>query len=127
MAAEIESFTPLDMVEADDPPLDTTGSEAGDVEDQIRELMWNKVGIVRSDERLAAAAEELDALAGVPVASDGSGPSAMRARQIHFMRDVARLIVRAAWRRRESRGLHYTTTYPYRDNERYLRDTILAR
>ncbi len=39
------------------------------------------------------------------------------------MIDVARLMVRCALWRRESRGLHCVREYPYRDNERFLRDT----
>jgi L-aspartate oxidase len=82
---------------------------------------------VRSDDRLEDARAELDWLSEFPIARDGTGPGAFRARQIEFMRDVATLIVRSAQRRRESRGLHYTESHPYRDNERYLRDTVLVR
>jgi len=39
----------------------------------------------------------------------------------------AHLIVRCALRRKESRGLHYSTDYSYRDNEHWLRDTIVVR
>jgi L-aspartate oxidase len=33
--------------------------------------------------------------------------------------------VRCAQARKESRGLHYTIDYPYRDNEHALRDTVV--
>ena len=36
------------------------------------------------------------------------------------------LLVRAAGRREESRGLHYTESHPHRDSESYLHDTVLA-
>jgi broad specificity phosphatase PhoE len=39
---------------------------------------------------------------------------------------TATLVVACAETRRESRGLHYTTDHPYRNNERYLRDTVIA-
>jgi L-aspartate oxidase len=109
------------------PDLGRDGVDPSIVEAQIRSLMWEKVGIVRSDERLEQARETLDELSAVPIARDGTGPGAFRARQIEFMRDVATLIVRSAQRRRESRGLHYTESHPHRDNERFLRDTVLAR
>jgi L-aspartate oxidase len=94
---------------------------------RIRELMWTQVGIVRSDDRLARALAELEALQVEPLARPPSGPDAMASRQAEFMRTVALLIVRCARRRRESRGLHYTETYPWRDNERFLRDTVVSR
>ncbi|MDT8435286.1 MAG: L-aspartate oxidase [Gemmatimonadota bacterium] len=109
------------------PALAAAGEPPAGVESRIRDLMWENAGIVRSRERLEAAGEALDALAGVRIGRDGSGDGAMRAREVEFMRGVASLIVRCAERRRESRGLHYTETWPARDNERFLRDTVLAR
>lgn len=109
------------------PGLEQKGLEESDVEGEIRSLMWENVGIVRSDERLERAREALDRLAEQPIARDGTGAGGFRSRQIEFMREVATLIVRSAQRRRESRGLHYTESHPYRDNERYLRDTVLVR
>jgi len=109
------------------PDLEQEGLQESEVEGAIRSLMWENVGIVRSDERLERAREALDRLAEQPIARDGTGPGGFRSRQIEFMRDVATLIVRSAQRRRESRGLHYTESHPYRDNERFLRDTVLVR
>ena len=39
----------------------------------------------------------------------------------------AELIVACALARRESRGLHHGLDHPSRDNERFLRDTLLTR
>jgi L-aspartate oxidase len=109
------------------PVLEADGVPAADVERKIRDLMWEKVGIVRSDDRLEAARAEIDVLSRNPIASDGTGPGAMRSRQTEFLREVAALVVRCAQRRRESRGLHFTESHPRRDNEHFLRDTVLAR
>jgi L-aspartate oxidase len=122
----VELTTPVEQ-EIPIPKLGQEGQEPTDVENRIRSLMWENVGIVRSDERLERAREELDHLSERPIARDGTGPGGFRARQIEFMRDVATLIVRSAQRRRESRGLHFTESHPYRDNERFLRDTVLVR
>jgi L-aspartate oxidase len=89
--------------------------------------MWEDVSIVRSEERLGVARRELDGLVKLPLARSGTASGAMYARQVEFAREVARLIVRCAQRRRESRGLHFTESYPHRDSERFLRDTVLAR
>jgi L-aspartate oxidase len=112
------------VVEA--PPLASEGCEPEEVEEPLRELMWSKVGIVRSDEGLAEAREALTRLAARPVRSDGSGAGALRSRESAFLARVASLVVRCALRRRESRGLHYTESHPHRDSEHYLRDTVLA-
>lgn len=124
---EIRELSPLSGRTPDPPELEAAGTDPGEVEDRIRDLMWDRVGIVRSDDRLAAAREELSDLDGLEVARDGGATGAMRAREVAFMARVASLIVRSAERRRESRGLHYTESHPHRDNEKFLRDTILAR
>jgi L-aspartate oxidase len=109
------------------PALRADGADVALVERRIRDLMWDKVGIVRSDERLEEARAEIDEISHDAIARDGTGPGAMHARQTEFMRAVAALVVRCAQRRKESRGLHFTESYPSRDNEHFLRDTVLAR
>ncbi len=109
------------------PGLRAEGEDPASIEERVRDVMWEDVSIVRSEERLSVARRELDGLVKLPLARDGTASGAMYARQVEFAREVARLIVRCAQRRRESRGLHFTKTYPHRDSERYLRDTVLAR
>jgi len=118
-------------LESVDPVAEPAG-EPGDagldeVEARVRDSLWGHVGLVRSDEGLAAARELLDGLTVHGVARPPGATGAMRAREAEFEVAVASLIVRCAQRRLESRGLHYTTSHPYRDSERYLRDTVLAR
>jgi len=123
---EVQDLAPISGRDAEEPALARDGVDPVEVEDRLREVMWSRVGIVRSDERLEAARAELGELADRPVRSDGTGAAAMRARETGFLSRVAALVVRCALRRRESRGLHYTESHPHRDSERYLRDTVLA-
>ncbi len=95
--------------------------------DAVRRTMWDLVGIVRSDERLAVAAARL-ALMGEEIDQDFRRlrvtPDLIELRNIAL---VARLIVRSARRRRESRGLHYNLDHP-RPVGRYAgRPTVLRR
>ena len=93
----------------------------------IRGLMWDLVGIVRSDERLADADLRLRA---VSERVNGWWAAARPSPELVELRNVvqcALLVVRCALQRKESRGLHFTADYPYRDNEHWLRDTIVVR
>lgn len=124
---ELRELEPVDGASPPPPSLRRDGEDPAGVEDRIRELMWDLVGIVRSDERLEEAREELLRITGRPLARDGSAEGALRAREVEFLGKVATLIVRCGLRRRESRGLHHTVSHPYRDNEAHLQDTVLAR
>jgi len=95
--------------------------------DEIRRCMWNYVGIVRSDKRLARAWRRIENIQteideyywGFRVA-----PDLIELRNIAM---VAELIVKCALHRKESRGLHYNIQYPERDDRRWLKDTVLRR
>jgi len=88
----------------------------------IRQSLWDDVGLVRSDARLARAARRVHTLRAGLDAGSVRDPEYLEVRNLM---EVAELVVRSARLRRESRGLHYNVDYPYRDNERQLRDTVL--
>ncbi|MDX1776796.1 MAG: L-aspartate oxidase, partial [Desulfobulbales bacterium] len=93
--------------------------------DQIRRLMWNYVGIVRSERRLGLVKKRL-----APMLREISHhfrdyfltPDLVELRNIAL---VAELIVQSSIRRKESRGLHYIVDYPQQDDSNWRRDTIL--
>jgi L-aspartate oxidase len=119
------------------PPLPATGSgdEDGDVDaaridaerEEIRGLMWDMVGIVRSDERLVEADARLRAITERVGGWWAAGRPTPELVELRNVVQCAHLVVRCALRRKESRGLHFTTEHPYRDNEHWLRDTIVVR
>jgi L-aspartate oxidase len=108
----------------DDAPSDGGRVGEGRV-DELRDLMWTDAGIVRSTARLGHARERLEGiLDGLPTADRAETPAAVEARNLA---ETALLVVRSAEARRESRGLHYVLDHPWRDNERFLADTVIQR
>jgi L-aspartate oxidase len=77
----------------------------------LREILWDKVGIIREQADLAEAVHQLKELTiSEPVPLD---------RQCHEARNMltlARLIASSALARIESRGAHYRTDMPFRDD-----------
>ncbi|HUN66935.1 MAG TPA: L-aspartate oxidase [Bacteroidota bacterium] len=94
---------------------------------EIQELMWDYVGIVRSDERLERARTRLLMIQTEVEAFYRRTKVVEPLVELRNLATVAMLIVQSALLRRESRGLHYTTDYPGRDDQRYLHDTVLTR
>jgi L-aspartate oxidase len=110
-----------------DPGRADAGASAGSTDPTaaLRGLMWTHAGIVRHTRRLREAREALEAR--VSASAAGGPPRSPAEVEARNLEQVALLIVRSALRRRESRGLHYTTDHPWRDNERGLADTVLVR
>ncbi|RLB01663.1 MAG: L-aspartate oxidase, partial [Deltaproteobacteria bacterium] len=93
--------------------------------DIIRRLMWNYVGIVRSERRLSLAKNHL---AQIQMEIDEHTPNIPLNRDLIELKNlltVARIIVHCALSRKESRGLHYNLDYPLRDDEHWKRHTFV--
>ncbi|MBU4176857.1 MAG: L-aspartate oxidase [Desulfurivibrionaceae bacterium] len=95
--------------------------------DQIRRLMWNYVGIVRTEKRLALVQERLRAIAGEVNQHYRDYILTPDLIELRNIAQVAELIVRCACIRKESRGLHYLVDFPQHDDAHWKKDTIIQR
>jgi L-aspartate oxidase len=93
---------------------------------EIQQIMWDYVGIVRSTLRLERAERRLDLIYQEVESFYQKTRVTEGLVELRNLALTARLIVRAAKWRKETRGLHVTTDYPARDDDRYLRDTIVS-
>ena len=80
--------------------------------DEIRRLMWDYVGIVRTNKRLARAARRLKTLRREIRDYYFRYLVTPDTLELRNLAVCAELIVRSAQKRHESRGLHYTLDYP---------------
>jgi L-aspartate oxidase len=91
---------------------------AGDMNElEVRRLMWKRVGLFRERSSLR---EGVAALQGQPAALDDRLARGAMLDHEGWRRasivEVALLIAKAALRREESRGAHFRTDYPARDD-----------
>ena len=108
------------------PPADGNPSspvaDTSQVVKRLREILWDKVGIIREQAALAEAVHQLGELSvPEPVPLD---------RQCHEARNmlnVARLIAASAMARRESRGAHYRTDMPFKDESTPSRHSFVGK
>ncbi len=95
------------------------------MEQEIKLLMWNYVGIVRSNKRLYRASSRLRMIAQEVQEYYWTNRVSPKIIDIRNLSMVASLIVDCAISRQESRGLHYTLDYPEADISKTGVDTAL--
>lgn len=111
---------PESVEEASPPDWDYGGEADWRIDDgtqsEVKRIMWERVGIVRNEEGLKEALRLLEEIAERP----------LNTRSWNFV-TLARLVTRAALARKESRGAHYRSDFPERDDENFKRHSLQRR
>jgi len=95
--------------------------EAESLIQTVQKIMWNDVGIVRDGKRLASAIAHLEKLE-----TSAPAPTSRRSWEARNILTTALVITRSACARLESRGAHYRTDYPTRDDVKFLNHSVLV-
>lgn len=92
---------------------------------EIRRLMWDYVGIVRNTERLNRASDRINLIKSQIENFYKKTKVTAGLIELRNISYVASLVIKSALFRKESRGLHYTTDFPERDDERWRGNTVI--
>jgi L-aspartate oxidase len=89
-----------------------------DVRNALKSLMWHAAGVRRHAAGLEQAARQVDTWCRYVLPRQFTTPDGW---ELQNMLTVARVIIRAALERKESRGVHLRTDFPELDQERWNR------
>ncbi|NLN87398.1 MAG: L-aspartate oxidase [Syntrophomonadaceae bacterium] len=97
------------------PPLE--GVSPADAKGEMQATMWNEVGIIREQTGLKKAGAKIEQL----YRSLTRGDDPLTYMEMVNMLTVARVVIQAALWRRESRGGHFRSDYPQRDDLNWMK------
>ncbi|MBQ4178171.1 MAG: L-aspartate oxidase, partial [Elusimicrobia bacterium] len=93
--------------------------------EEVRRLMSNYVGIVRTKERLKMALRRLKMVKKEVENHFRDFKVSMELLEVKNLVDVAEIIIKSAMARKESRGAHFNSDYPKKSHTK--KDTIISK
>ena len=121
-----------DIIHQVESPLGREGIDLYPLRDEMRLSNWEKLGIIRDENGLQ---EGLNLLRELKEKINQAGISGGRAYNIVWndwlnmrnLLDVSEIVGRSAQARRESRGAHYRSDFPKKNNAQYLKNFLIKR
>ncbi len=92
--------------------------DLADIRNSLKSLVWRSAGVRRDREHLVEAAENIDRWCGYVLGRQFKDTDGW---ELQNMLIVARLIIEAALRREETRGVHFRTDFPKSDDAHWKR------
>jgi fumarate reductase (CoM/CoB) subunit A len=115
-------------------PRDSRSVRPYRVKEEIQDIMWEKVSIIKKQAELEEAWRALkqiedDDLQRMRVFSQGKimNRELIDALEAENMLKVAKLVVKASTFREESRGAHFRDDYPNKNDEEWLRNVVVQK
>lgn len=102
-----------ELLEPQGEPLDLK-----DIRNSLRSLTWRAAGVRRSADRLGDAANNIDRWCRYVLPREFMDPEGW---ELQNMLAISRVIIDAALRRQETRGVHVRTDFPETDQQRWQR------
>jgi len=138
---EVPPLLPAEQVEVEHDrlegllhPMPANGCTPVHIKNLIRELMWDKMGFVKSEENMQSALQEvreirdrLIPVMGLKNTTRQYNYGWIDAIDAYNMLDVAELTILSSLNRKESRGPFFRPEYPYTDNTNWHGKNILYR
>lgn len=122
-ASLLGSVVPKTWAEDEKPKDKSKTKPANDAAlEKLKEIMWKDVGILRGGKELKAAVELIAAMQSAVAEKEGR-----REYEFSNLHALAEVVVRSALARQESRGSHYRSDFPYRDDEKFQTHSIATK
>ena len=108
-----------------------TGLRPMALRNRLRQLMWEKVGLYRSESGLLEALKDLEAIKAdldqqsLSVQSKHYNRELVQIFENYFLFSTAMCVTQAALQRTESRGAHYREDYPARDDRTWMKHVVI--
>ncbi len=102
------------------------------IRERLGEVMWDNMGIFRTEDNMRQAADDLDSLsrayedASVPCTNPNYNTLYTQYVELGNLLACAKAATFAARARQESRGAHYRTDFPKRDDEHFLKHSLVT-
>ncbi len=99
-----------------------------DLHRSIKELMWKNAGIVRNGHDLKGSLEEIKAIrSALSKIRIENGRERIRVLELQNMLLMGEMVSRAALMRTESRGAHFRSDYPQKDDTKWLSNIVIRK